>query len=83
MSYYDYEASKTIDAMEVSYYGIIMAAMRRADSFNVEKLRAAWPEVYDELMTRYHAPGGMMPGESFPSETLRASVASREDGDAE
>jgi len=64
MSRYEYEKSKTYDP---DFYALIMAAMRQADTFNAEKLRAAWPDVWDELQARYNAPGGYLPGETVPA----------------
>jgi len=37
-----------------------MAAMRQADSDNMSKLRLMWPELYDEMLQRYNAPGGIL-----------------------
>lgn len=63
MSLYDYQQSQIIAAHDPPFYGLIMAAMRRADSDNLEKLRVAWPDAYEELQARYHAPGGYFPHE--------------------
>jgi hypothetical protein len=63
MSYYDYRMSSKIDSSKQTFYSLIMAAMRRADSQNVELMKRAWPEVWEELEQRYHAPGGILPGE--------------------
>lgn len=63
MSLYDYKCSRIIEAEDYTFYGILMAAMRQADDKNTEKLKLMWPEVYDELRKRYHAPGGILPGE--------------------
>jgi len=63
MSLYHYDISKDIASRDYPFYGIIMAAMRGADSHNLEKLRAAWPEVYDEFKSRYWAPGGVLDGD--------------------
>lgn len=63
MSRYDYECSKEVSRLSAPFYALIMAAMRQADSTNIVKLRAAWPEVYAELDARYNAPGGLLPGE--------------------
>ncbi|MCR4340021.1 MAG: hypothetical protein NUW01_09055 [Gemmatimonadaceae bacterium] len=63
MSYYDYLASQEIDASSPPFYALIMAAMRRADSSNIDLLREAWPEVWSEFYARYHAPGGVLDGE--------------------
>lgn len=40
-----------------------MAAIRQADSDNIEKLHTAFPWVYEELLLRYNAPGGLLPDE--------------------
>lgn len=59
MSLHQYEISKRIAASDYPFYSLIMAAMRQADSENLAKLQAAWPEVWDELEERYNAPGGL------------------------
>lgn len=60
MSLYDYKVSQELDTGEVSFYGLIMAAMRRADSFNLHMLQAAFPDVWDEVQARYNAQGGRL-----------------------
>jgi hypothetical protein len=60
MSHHDYIESKDIDVLDCSFYAIIMAAMRKADEENLEKLKADFPETWDELYRRYHAPGGIL-----------------------
>lgn len=60
MSYYDYIAGRTIAAESYPFYGLIQAAMRRADTENLEKLKLAFPSTYEELMQRYDAPGGLL-----------------------
>jgi len=42
------------------FYGVIMLAMMRADSFNAVKLRAAWPAVWEECQARYDAPAAIL-----------------------
>lgn len=64
MSLHSYRVSFELSSHEYPFYSLIMAAMRRADTDNIEKLKEAWPEVYDELMLRYWAPGGLLEGES-------------------
>ena len=61
MSLYGYRESLELAKNDVGFYALIMAAMRKADTDNVEKLKRAWPEVWEELKARYHAPGGMLP----------------------
>ena len=60
MTHHDYQKSKEIDA---PFYAIIMAAMRKADSNNIEKLKYAFPEMFDEFHKRYNAPGGIIEGD--------------------
>lgn len=60
MSLYDYEVSRQLDAQDVPFHALIMAAMRRADTDNQAILRAFWPAVWDELFARYNAPAGAL-----------------------
>jgi len=61
MSLYDYEESKRIAAQDFCFYALIMAAMRQADSNNLEALCRAFPQVYSELRERYNTRGGRLP----------------------
>lgn len=47
MSLYDYQYSQQISAGDPPFYGLIMAAMRKADTTNIVRLRVVFPEVYD------------------------------------
>lgn len=58
MSQYDYGVSKKL--VDVPFYALIMAAMRDADTYNLEALQNAFPDTYQEMMARYHAPGGVL-----------------------
>ena len=64
MSLYDYQASKQIAQEGLSFYALIMAAMRRADTDNAHRLRVAFPDTWAELEARYNAPGGLLEGEA-------------------
>lgn len=64
MSLYDYRESIEIGIKDPSFYSLIMAAIRKADSDNIERLKAAFPETWTELKARYNAPGGLLPGEA-------------------
>lgn len=62
-----YRASQEINMVfqktmgeELPFYALIFEAMRRADSINAARLRAAFPEVWDEMQARYNAPGGQL-----------------------
>ena len=63
MSIYDYRQSVEVAKKDYPFYALIMAAMRQADSYNIAKLRAAWPDVWLELQDRYHSPGGLRDGD--------------------
>lgn len=63
MSLYDYECSLAISARDEPFYSLIMAAFRKADTDNLERLKRAFPDTWQEFYARYHAPGGMLPDE--------------------
>ena len=63
MSLHEYEESRAIEREDRSFYGLIMAAMRRADTDNLERLKAAFPETWAELQDRYRSPGGRLASE--------------------
>ena len=60
MSHYDYTYSLEISRKDPPFYGLIMAAISKADSSNYEKLRSTFPEVWNEFQIRYHSPGGCL-----------------------
>jgi hypothetical protein len=78
MSLYDYEVGKhiVIEYGDDEFYGIIQAAMRLADTDNLEKLKTAFPKVWTDLQARYQAPGGLLPGEKDPREVKVAQPKS-------
>jgi len=59
MSLLDYQQSKDL-AYDNEFYALLMAAMREADDNNLMRLRAVFPEIWDELQARYNAPGGIL-----------------------
>ena len=63
MSYHDYKKSQEIAAEGYTFYALIMAAMRKADTDNLSALTGAFPKVHDELIERYNAPGGLVKDE--------------------
>jgi hypothetical protein len=63
MSLYDYEQGREIESQGHPFYALVQAAMRQADSDNILRLQAAFPEVHAELTARYNAPGGLLEGE--------------------
>ena len=60
MSLYDYRVSQEIAAHDYPVDALVMAAMRKADENNLYWLKAGWPQLWDELSARYHAPGGVL-----------------------
>jgi hypothetical protein len=65
MSYEDYKIGFQVemDFDSDQFYGVIQGAMRLADNDNLEKLKREWPEQWEELQARYHAPGGQLPND--------------------
>lgn len=61
---FEYEASRQIHNACPPFYALIMAAMRGADEENLRRLKLGFPDVWDELEARYHAPGGLLAGET-------------------
>jgi hypothetical protein len=63
MSYHEYMVSREMTSTDPPFYALIMCAMRKADSTNAAKLRAVFPDVWDEFQARYNAPGGVLADE--------------------
>ena len=59
MSLHSYERSRELAARDEPFSAYIMAAMRKADTGNSRRLRAAFPEIDQELYERYWCPGGL------------------------
>lgn len=68
MSLYDYKESQQLMRGDPGFYALVMAAMRKADSDNAEKLQRAFPATWEELQERYNSPGGEL--ESDRDETV-------------
>jgi hypothetical protein len=63
MTRIDYQIAVELKNSDTPFYALIMAAMMRADSENIEILKAGWPEVWRETQARWNAPGGALTGE--------------------
>ena len=63
MSHYEYLIGIEISEKNPPFYAIIQAAMRQADSDNLDKLKAAFPDTFRELAFRYDSAGGYLSGE--------------------
>ena len=59
MSQHSYEESKLLSAADHPFSAYIMAAMRKADTFNAARLRQAFPEMAREYYERFWCPGGL------------------------
>lgn len=64
MSLHSYRESLIISKDDWQFSALIMAAMRKADSFNIRLLENAFPSIHRELTERYNAPGGLLRGEN-------------------
>lgn len=60
MSILDYLESQTLSAQDHSFDAMLFAMIRKADNTNLEKIKNAWPEKYQEFLARYNAPGGAL-----------------------
>lgn len=58
MGLHSYLRSIELNKHNYPFYTLIMSAMRKADSINIELLKEAFPDIYEELDARYNAPGG-------------------------
>ena len=61
LSHYDYKLSQKISAQGHSFYGLLAALFRGADTDNLERLDSAFPGFLEMLQQRYNAPGGVLP----------------------
>lgn len=63
LNLYEYNESREIERHHFSFYALLAAAMRQADSQNMSLLTAVYPNVAADLRARYNAPGGELPGD--------------------
>jgi len=61
MSLHEYLCSQTISSHDPPWHALLFSLMRKADTTNSAKLKAAWPEQWEELQRRHNAPGGVLP----------------------
>ena len=55
MSFHSFRAALELSKDDPPFYALIMAAMLKADTTNLAKLKHAWPEIWIELDARYHS----------------------------
>lgn len=58
--YHAYRVSQELGIGDPPFAAFIFAAMRKADTQNTAILKAAYPNLYEEMEKRYWAPGGMI-----------------------
>jgi len=63
LSLHAYQESLKLSKDDPPFYALIMAAMRKADTQNLARLKGAFPETWHELKERYNAPSGKLSGE--------------------
>lgn len=61
MSLHGYHYSVKLANLDAPFESLIMAAMRKADSDNIVRLRASFLEIWTELRARYDAAFGVIP----------------------
>lgn len=55
------------------FYALVAAAMIKADSTNLPRLQAAFPEVWAELDARWNSPAAVLPGTGEKDEDGRTA----------
>lgn len=68
MSLFDYRQSLTLSAEDPTFAALVMALMRKADTFNRRLIDECWPDISAEMQARYNAPAGLLAGETAPEE---------------
>lgn len=76
MSLHGYHVSINIAAHDHPFESLVMAAMRKADTYNATALQRSFPDIWRELTARYNAPLGVIPEDGkIDMEVLAKSVA--------
>ena len=63
VSYEDYKIGKELSRKDYSFYALLQATMRQADTENLQKLTLLFPETRKELAHRITSPEGLLPEE--------------------
>ena len=74
MHLHAYHYSETLGKYDPPFSALIFAAMRKADSENTRRLKAMWPELYEEFERRYNAKGGILPEDNVPEDAVLPEV---------
>lgn len=76
---YSYRKCQKLASNDPPFYALIAAAMRRADTQNMAKLKAMWPRVAQDLQARYDSPGGFLKEECCPDCLKAGEVKGHQD----
>lgn len=57
----EYQQSLVVNAQGYPFYALIVAAMRQADTDNLEKLKQSFPDVWRSFKIRYDNSFGIVP----------------------
>jgi len=63
MSLHAYHVNRKLMVDDPPFYSLIMAAMTKADTDNLVKLKSVFPEVWTELQARYNSVLGVIPAD--------------------
>lgn len=74
MSYHDYIWGREISTKDYPFYALIQAAMRQADTDNLEKLKSLFPETFRGFQTRYKSPKGLLLDEIVEEESKEEKI---------
>lgn len=66
MSLHAYLYSQTLSKHDPPFYALLFSMIRKADTDNLEAIKAAWPEQYAEFIARYKSPGGILDEDKWP-----------------
>jgi hypothetical protein len=78
MSQHSYERSKVLGTQDEPFSAYIMAAMRKADTYNAARFRSAFPEIAQEFYERYWCGGGLTVDEGGTLEAMPYEEYARE-----
>jgi hypothetical protein len=60
LDYFEWQAARALHRQDVPFYALIAAALWKADTYNANELRHAFPDTCALAQKRYDAPGGLL-----------------------
>jgi hypothetical protein len=61
---HDFTEAMFLSNLDHSFATLVWALLLKADTMNTEKIAQTWPDLTNEFVKRYNAPGGYLPGET-------------------